>query len=239
MRKHLAVLALWARLKLGKVFGLLVLMAVFEAALFGGRLLRAGEDPPLLEDLLWGISILCAVTFLAVFALLCWEPGERRYTLGRLSVSEEAVVLWSAACNSVCLLALWAVQTAAALALCAWYAASLPPEYASGQTLFLAFYRLEFLHGLLPLADWGVYLRNLFLALALGFGAAVQPYRYRRSGKLPLLPAALAAATVVLFPQETANFQDNLTLLLLALLLLVRYGGYLIQGRRGMPDEAA
>ena len=237
MKKHLSVLGVWARLKLGRTAALLVLMAVFEAALFGGRLLRGMGEPPMLENAMWGVPIISAVSFLAVFAMLCADPGEKGYTLGRLQISEEISVLWSAACNGVCLLAFWAAQTAVALALCGWYAASLPPEYRSGQTVFLACYRVEFLHGLLPLADWAVYLRNLILAAALGFGAAVQPYQHRRSGKLPLLPAALAAATVVFFPQSVGNVQDNITLLLLALLVLVRGGWYLINSWGGTLDE--
>ena len=65
----------------------------------------------------------------------------------------------------------------------------------------------------------------------------MQPYQHRRSGKLPLLPAALAAATVVFFPQSVGNVQDNITLLLLALLVLVRGGWYLINSWGGTLDE--
>ena len=45
--------------------------------------------------------------------------------------------------------------------------------YASPQRLFLAFYRIDFLHSLMPMAEAGKWLRNLLLLVAFGMEAAV------------------------------------------------------------------
>ena len=55
---------------------------------------------------------------------------------------------------------------------CHRYSLQMPPESQSPQLLFLTFYRWEFLHCVLPMAEVLKWIRNLLLILALSMTAA-------------------------------------------------------------------
>ena len=65
---------------------------------------------------------------------------------------------------------------------------------AGSQTIFLAFYRSELLHSLIPLEEISRWVRNGVMALGLGACAALEPFLQRRK-ELPweiLAPVSLA-----------------------------------------------
>lgn len=241
MRKHLAVLGLWSRIHLRKVLGILLLMALFEAVLFGWRLGRMGAPPPAAETLLPGIPLICGITFLTLLFLLCYggdSSPSTGYTLGRLSIPEEGAVLWRGAFNALCLLLFWAVQTAVALALLSWYAASIPPEYRSGQTVFLALYRSPFLHNLLPLDHWVRYLRNGVLAVSLGFASGGWTYKLRRGSRYGWwVEVVLGSLAWTVFTGSITNWAADLMVSLVALIVVSTDAAYLYSGWRGALDE--
>lgn len=224
MRRYLSVLALAARSTIYRVFGLLLLTFAAEAALFYRALQSAatgGLDTP--EALIdgSGIPLVCGASFLLLCALLSLTGYERagcktRYTIRRLSVREETVVLLWACYNTACFILFWAVQVLAALVLCRWYLAAVDPAYWNGQTVFLAFYRSGFLHSLLPLAEKTRFVRNGALAAALGLASACFAMKQRR-GKLGTAVAVLAVVTLVKFPREMGSFSSDITLILVAL----------------------
>lgn len=198
MNKHLSVLGLWARQTMGRVLALLAALAAAETALFAWALSRGltrniMDDqtcPAPVEDLFdfarisWAYRI--AVVLLFVLLLLSaaeLKGGRMGYTLRRLRISEEAAVLWQGGYHTVCLALLWAVQAALALGFCLWYAGTLDPAYASGQSAFLAFYRSGFLHGLLPLADVSRWARAFAFFLTLGLTTAMFGYYQRNRSK--------------------------------------------------------
>lgn len=187
MNKHLSVLAMWARSNLRRVLVLLGLMAVLEAALFAVQLGRLSGGA--LEEILKGVPVIAAITLQVYMFFLCYSGDEEKgvgYVLGRLSLREETAILWKGVCNAVYLLLFWAVQAVLAVLFAQWYAASLDPARGSAQTVFLAFYRVPFLHGLLPLGEWTGYVRNLLVVLGLGLESGAAAYRWRRGGRFPL-----------------------------------------------------
>ena len=241
MKKHLSVLGLWARIYGWKVVCVLALMAVLETVLFGWRLFHPAEAPPAAEDVLEGMPLIAGATALTVVFLLI-QGGDSRpgagYTLRRLSVREEAAVLWKAGFDLLCLLGLWAVQTAAAAGLCAWYAASLPPEYRSGQTVFLAFYRVNFLHNLLPLDNWSGWVRNGILLTALAFAAAMRTYKLRRGSRFGWgFSIFLGGILWPAFTLDGSSTAVNIVISLVALCAASVDGEYLLRGWRGKLDE--
>ena len=186
MKKHLSVLALYAGNDFLRLLALVIAMGVLETALFALRWNSWDFERqliPAVENLLQGVALISALTLLALLFLLCCSGDTAAYTLRRLRISEEAAVLWKAAYNCLCLLLLWAVQTAVAMGLCAWYTRAIGPEYSTSQTVFLAFCRVPFLHNLLPLGSWPRYLRNIVLLLSMGFCAAVRTYKVRRGSR--------------------------------------------------------
>lgn len=125
-----------------------------------------------------------AVTFLLVTLFLCLPGTEYSsqcgYTLERLSIGEFQIFLHQAAYNLLIYIFLAAVQIAVSFALCSYYAANAPEIAVSSQTVFLAFYRSDFLHAILPLDEAALWVRNIFGGITLALAAAEFPYKQRR-----------------------------------------------------------
>lgn len=210
MKRHVSVLAMWARTNLRRVLVLLGLMAVFETALFAVQVNRLPGAA--LEDVLKGVPLIGIVTLQFLMFFLCYSGDEEKgvgYALGRLSIREETAIVWKGVCNGVYLLVFWAVQTVLAVLFARWYAASLDPASRTAQTVFLAFYRVPFLHGLLPLGELTGYVRNLLLVLGVGLESGATAYRWRRGGRFPLAFAAEVIA-LVFFAKRPGDLSDSL-----------------------------
>lgn len=208
MKRHLSIWMLMARSTICKVLGLLLALAAADGALFA-LTLRQGTSILGLEQVLTEshLSIVFGVCMVLLMAVLCLNGCEfsakQGYTLRRLRVSQRELFLWQAAHNAVCCFLLWAVQTLIVLALCRVYAAQ-DPDMVNSQTVFLAFYRVPFLHSLLPLADGWRYVRNAVLCAALGVCAAAFPVQ-QRQGNRGFAVVILTVLTVAFFCQSMAG----------------------------------
>lgn len=245
MKKHLSVLALCAGETFARVLALLAAMGVLESVLFALHWLRRDPAQPMItaEDMLPGIPLICALGFLFSVILLLDGGGEggsaAGYTLQRLRICEEAVVLWKAAYNSLCLLLFWAVQTAVAIGLYSWYTAAIGPAYSSAQTVFLAFYRIPFLHNLLPLDNWTRYLRNIALILAMGYCIAARGYKLRRDSRYGWgLIIFLWGTAVFSFRMEITVWPVDLAVILVSLMVLIVDAEYMVKEWRRGRNEA-
>lgn len=244
MKKHLSVLALYAGNNFIRLLALVTAMGVLETVLFALRWNHWDFERqliPAVENLLQGVPLISALTLLALLFLLCYSDDEAptaAYTFRRLRISEEAAALWKASYNCLCLLLLWAVQTSVAMGLCAWYTRAIGPEYRTLQTVFLAFYRVPFLHNLLPLGSWTRYLRNIALLLSAGFCAAVRTYKLRRGSRYGW------GMGIFLWGVTCACFQDGISSGFMdCVVIFVSLGtaavdaDYFIKGWRGGLDE--
>lgn len=146
------------------------------------------------------LSWACAAFFLFVNVILSWGSYtiSDTYTAARLSVSGKAVYLWQCIYNSLCYLLFWMVQILIGIGLCRVYEAMAPAEFVSNQTVFLAFYRSNFLHSFLPFEDTWVWVRNILLVVALGICSSRIPGKNRKIG---IGSCFLIAATGVFFVQ--------------------------------------
>jgi len=221
LRKHLSVLALSAR---GSVYKALLLMLVMAGAeitafyLSMQRMLR--QELPTLEATFTRsrISWICAGAFFLLTLLLalhtCSFSAKTGYTLKRLSVSERAITLWQTAWHVICYTLFWAVQLLLALGLGLWYVHAAPADAVSGQTIFLAFHRLDFLFALMPMQLVTRWVRNILFLITISFTAACFSYRQRRR-KLPLT-AALQTGLVIFFfsVSMTDSSADSLAIVL-------------------------
>lgn len=193
MRKHLSVLMLFARSSIYKIMLLLVGVTAGEVALFywkqGESLapLRAGQEQMwALEQIIRKSHLdwVCAAGFVLLTVILCMTGCERGskvgYTFQRLRIAERYVFLWQMIYNLIAYLIYWAVQVLLLWGLSIWYMQMADQAAVSGQTIFLAFYRNEFLHGLFPMSESIGWARNIFLWLGLGVTSAAFPFRQRR-----------------------------------------------------------
>lgn len=177
----LSLLALYARSSFGKILGALAVMAVAEGVSFYLACGKTGEDgvffgPERMIDLCFLKYFFLGGLALAYFILVVTESErggcKTRYTLLRLQLSIKRQYAVRAAYNFLCLALVFALQIVGAFVICRLYAAKLPAGLVSPQYLFLAFYRNDFLHCMLPMADVGKWICNFLLLLALSMDAA-------------------------------------------------------------------
>lgn len=189
MRKHLSVLSLWWSMSWRLLLGVTVGMALGEGLYFAWSWQSlAGTGELSLDRLLSPMGRSVFIGFLLLFASLTGLGFQRRsrvrYTLDRLRVRPESAVMWHWACIALCLLILWAAQAAILLALCALYCHLAGPDGITAQTVFLAVYRIDALHDLLPLASWDGWLRGAVSLLLLSMAPACAAHfdQHKRAG---------------------------------------------------------
>ena len=250
MKKHLSVLGLFIRSSLFPVLSMIVLMGAVEVLFFHIELSRAltahtagiGVGFPSLERLLdrSAVNVYFALAFVLTTAILCL-PGcafrsKTQYTVARLSVTETAVTLWQAVCNILMYLLLASVQTLIAYGLCQYYMAAAPAEFTSTQTVFLAFYRHELLHALLPLADAPLWIRNGLLVTALAASAAAFPLK-QRAGKISVMIVSLATIAIVFFERGIGEFGQIAIHACVLLIAICELLGFMLTRSREEADE--
>lgn len=192
LARELSLWALLARGSIYKILAILIIMVAGECTMFARSLMRwMGQDrltdmsfETIFEDggfkvwFLNGYAVLFLAAFCLIFVVLLRceaENGGSRfgYTLGRLRVSMRHLYLVRTAYNFLCFCLLFAVQIWVVLWMCRLYSQNIPEEVLSPQFTFLAFYRIPFLHNLLPLAETAKWGRNLLAVLALSAELAV------------------------------------------------------------------
>ena len=190
MREHTSVLWLMIQSTFWKVLALLAGTAAVQAFLFQWAVQQLSANHYGLEQALTQgqAARIAGIGFLVLTAVLCMTGAERGsektgYTLQRLSISEKTVLFWQAIYNGSCYLLLWASQVLVMMGLAQWYTRIAEPAMVTSQTVFLAFYRHEYLHGLLPMVEIEHWVRNLVLLIGLGLSSAYFTYAQRRRWK--------------------------------------------------------
>ncbi len=188
-RPAVSMFALYACGSLYRVLAVLAGMILAEGISFYAvcrRLERSGTMayPEQMIELCLLKYIFLTALVLVAFLLIVTE-GDRggcrsSYTLFRLKVSRKQQFVVKTVYNFLCLMMVFAVQILAALVICRLYAERLPAELVSPQYLFLVFYRSEFLHCILPMADVEKWVCVFLLLLALAMDAA---YGGNRNGQ--------------------------------------------------------
>lgn len=217
MKKYLSVFNLFARGSLYKVLICFILMVSAEAILFSIKLNEtlnlyySGFQLNQLETVI--DNSLIELIFTVCFILITWilsvmgtEYGnvQTSYTIRRLQISERKYFLCQATYNSLIYIIFWAVQTFTVFILCTVYIYSAPENMVGNQTLFLAFYRNGLLHSLMPISDIGLWIRNIILAIGMGFTTAEFPYKQRRK-KFGATVIAYGLYIIIFFTMELSD----------------------------------
>lgn len=185
-RKILAVLAGLAVAEGVSFYTVCRLLGQRDTVLYQGTLYQGVMRPEKMLDLCFLKYIFLAALVFVYFILIVTERDrsgcKSSYTLLRLKVSEKKQFVIKTVYNFLCLMLVFALQILAAIAICRLYEAKLPSELVSPQYLFLTFYRNEFLHCILPMADVGKWVCSFLLLLALAMDAACGGRVGNRSG---------------------------------------------------------
>ena len=216
MKKQLSVFALHARAAIGRLALVLLGTLALDAAayaLFGLRMYRASLTGSALVTAL-RVDLFAGAARLPAAAR---QPASARAAgtairCGGCRSPETRVLLWSGVCNALCFACVWCVQLMASVGTAALHAAD--ARYAEGaQGIFVDFYRSEFLHGLLPLADGYLWVRNVELRagargpdrIHAAWAAAEERRAATGAGRADRTDAAGAAGRVRLRPDRRAS----------------------------------
>ncbi len=242
MKKHISVLCLMARSSLHKILPLFAAMAILQIGVFwwyfsqAVTAFEAGLPMAGLEMLVprSHITWFFAFAFLILTFILCRTGcnfgAQTGYTLDRLSVKPRTVWFWQAFYNGLVYLLFWLTEALICLGICTIFGRFADASVVTGQNVFLALYRNEFLHTLIPLADAALWIRNVVYALCLGITSAAFPYLQRRglfAGEL------LAAVSFLLFSfqleagEPGASVIECLVILVVAGVSLFRISGFM------------
>lgn len=190
-REILSVWSLMARATMPLTLLICLLISVIEAVLF--PLQSSGEqrlDTAFTDSAVITVFVIAMAALYAVMCLHGTLGTRNAIPFARLGVSDRVRFVVLAVQTALCLLILWAWQTGVAFALALWWGHA-HPETVGQHTLLAAFYRVSFLHALLPLGDWLMWVRNTVLCAALGLCAAKAACTRHAVG--PMIVGVLAA----------------------------------------------
>lgn len=193
MKQHGSVFMLFVRSSLYKILLLLLAMIVAEGVWFYGTIqglfekMETGEITTMTPEVVFEeahLMVFFAVAVVVLTMILSCvgrsSTGHQEYTWNRLSIMPKSIFLWQTVYNCCCFLLLWFVQAALAFGLCLYYVKTADAGAVTHQSIFLAFYREPFLHGLIPLQNIWYWIRNVFLFCSLGFAVAYDVHRARQ-----------------------------------------------------------
>ncbi len=228
MRNYLSVFTLFVRRNLGKSLLFITAFSAAEALCFlhtlnsdkilqneymsetGKNYLLGIEEILEADDIL---SLLLAIGFLGITVLLCLTgcdfSAKQGYTLRRLNIKEKNVVFCQSLYGATVYGIFFISQALLYYVFCLVFVnfAKGNPNafegFLTNQTVFLAFYRSDILHSLMPLDDIVKHISNLFMIFTLGFSTASVSYFMRRK--------KLFIETFILIPVILLNFTGSWT----------------------------
>lgn len=228
MRKHISVFMLIVRSCVYWLVLIMLAMAAAEAVLVA--LVSNGGDI-LLHELIDGSGINYAYGLAVALATVCvlgacsFGSAKPRYTLARLSVSEKSVMLWHWLCGALVFLLLWLWQIILIYAIAIWHHGEADAGFVSHQSIYLANFRSEFFHSVLPLEDISRIFRNAVLAVCMGGVCATGAHKIRR-GKKPFAPIMLVAVFAASFKAEHFELSyDAVMMTAFAIVLAISLAG--------------
>lgn len=205
MKPALAVWALLAKSSIYKVFAILAVMVSAELLLFYNSIKTEWENYTEYNTLAGAIagshsSLIFLAALGLMYFMLAWTEGRLETKSGavmrRLRLSGSRLFAIKTAYNTACLAVLFIAQIWLCIFLVEAYGRETAEElYASPQRLFLAFYQIDFLHCMLPMAEVGKWVRNLLLLLAFGMEAAAGAGKTEKKSYVPLIPLYVLTAS--------------------------------------------
>lgn len=211
----MSLLGLWARRCGKRAIAIFAGMAVLELVLFLISAYRSADGALLQIMELSRLMIAGFAAFLALTLSLALPSPQPELTLRRLRVTPRQAFLIRAAHNTLWYLVFWGVQLAVALMLCLLHR-SIFPMAQGRQEIMLTFYRVQYLHALLPLGDWFLYIRNLLLFALMGCATAAE------GAKRPYTCVGLSLTFGIYFPANMGlHNAAGLEITILAMLFVI------------------
>lgn len=179
-------------------------------------------------------AIFLGIAFIVITAVLCWNGcdigSKSSYTIQRLQVTEKKIFMMQSIYNSLCYLLLLGMQIGVFYIQSSLYAAR--AGHLTNQTIFLAYYRNDFMHSILPLEGtvrWGI---NILIVLGCGISAAMFTYLQRRGKKMGAL-LLIIAWVLLWFVQELGEILGFLIVVFIWGIVIFQVYWHLIRKKEG------
>lgn len=205
MKRYLSVFEMIARSSIYKVLLALVAMVVAQGICFYLSILSPSGLG--IEDYIEQshFSLIFKIAYLLITIILV-IPGmdigsKQSYTLKRLRIKEKRIFWLQSLYNMLAYMLLWGAQLAMLLVSCLVYQKNLPEGInLTNQTMFLAFYRNDFMHTILPLEDTPGWWMLVVICVTTAFTAA-EFTKLRREGKFGFEILILIATVLIYLPR--------------------------------------
>ena len=172
MRRHGSVFLLYVKQVIWPLVLIAAAMAAVELLGFYLALMpRCGYFGAQWNEVFFGVLFLAANLALMGFCIGSNRRSNSGYTIARLRISEGAVYLWQALADALAFLILWEVQVLTLLAAAELYRRG-PGAGSGAQGIVVELYRTGFYHGLIPLKDSLLWLRNGIAVAVIGCACA-------------------------------------------------------------------
>ncbi|MEA5012087.1 MAG: hypothetical protein VB100_10260 [Angelakisella sp.] len=223
MKKYLSVFELMARSTIYRILILLVAMAAVEGALFWFAVQKNYwlEETFNQSRVSWAYAAFFVLLTATIAMTGCEHGAKTGYTLRRLQISEMSVFLCQATYNIFCYFIFWTSQVFIVYGLFHFYTATADASSLGAQSLFLAFYRNDFLHSLLPLDEVSRYVRNGILILCLGITSAYFPV-CQRAGKAGKELIVLVCVVLLFFASSMGGLANDVFLSAAAVIAAIK-----------------
>ena len=232
MKKYISVFGLFGKMSFRKIILCFVLLSVLQLSFYCINLnsaLSAAESidsVPILEETFitsfYGISFLVCLCLVCKFLISSQNHSEKTaYAVQRLQIDEKVFFYIQTVYNAFMLFFLFAVQTVLLFAMCKYYVFKAPSELVSEMSLFMAFYRDDFLHSVLPLDDTLAVFGNISVIAGLSFACAAFSFKSRR-GKFSSSVMIFLALVCLTFTRSVGNISNDLTFYVIALIVIVK-----------------
>ena len=188
MKRYISVFEMIARSSIYKVLLIIGLMVVFESFIDQSH-----------------YSLIFKIAYILITIVLVL-PGMnigsvQSYTLQRLRIKEKRIYWLQSLYNFLAYVLLWGVQLMMILASAMVYQKNLPAGAAvSNQTMFMAFYRNDFMHTILPLEDVPGWWMLILFGMTSAFATA-ECTKLQREGKFGVELVILVAAVMISIPR--------------------------------------
>ncbi len=231
MKKYISVFGFLGRISFYKILACFVLLSVSQLSYYyislknNLQLYSQNGKLPILEET---FTAFYAITFFICLFLVCRfiispqnHSEKTAYTVKRLRITEKKFFYIQTVYNALIIFILFALQAVLLFVMCKYYISTVPDRFISEQSLFLAFYRVDFLHSILPLEDTFLSVRNAFIIVGLAFASASFSFKGRH-GKFGYSIIVFFIILCMMFICSIGDISNNITLHLAAFIVTVR-----------------
>lgn len=228
MKRYLSVFEMITRSSIYKVLLILAVMVATESVCFYLSMLSPRglgiEDYIYQSQYSWIFKIAYVLITIAIVLPGMNIGSTQSYTLQRLRIKESRIFWLQAIYNIFAYILLWGVQLITILVNFLIFKKHLPEgAIISNQTLFLAFYRNDFMHTILPLEDGPGWWMIALAGVTTAFVAATFT-KLQRKGKFGFELLFMVGAVLMYFPRALGY---DITFMVLAYCAI-----YLVMGMR-------